>query len=257
MCEKLVKTFQKEGFFTHLLSAEDNIWAIQMDDFEISMRLDKDTIHFECTPEEESLVMTAWMEVVGEIRDIAQSISKPIRQDDLETLLKNEAELKNAAGGGVSRYVQRFVMLPGFKASSKNEAIEKMITAVAEAYPQRVSDVEALKKAVFAREASMPTGLDCGIAVPHGRTDAVNGIIGAVAVVDNSANENGTIADYETIDHSAIQIIVLTVAPETAQTPYLQLMAFVSRALRANNGYEKLAQCKTEDEMRRFFRDAK
>ena len=99
--------------------------------------------------------------------------------------------------------------------------------------------------------------LDCGIAVPHGRTDAVNGIIGAVAVVDNSANENGTIADYETIDHSAIQIIVLTVAPETAQSPYLQLMAFVSRALRANNGYEKLAQCKTEDEMRRFFRDAK
>jgi hypothetical protein len=34
-------------------------------------------------------------------------------------------------------------------------------------------------------------------------------------------------------------------------------MAFVSRALRANNGYEKLVQCKTEDEMRRFFRDAK
>jgi mannitol/fructose-specific phosphotransferase system IIA component (Ntr-type) len=257
MCDKLVKAFQKEGFFTHLLSAEDNIWAIQMDDFEISMRLEKDSIHFECTPEEESLVMTAWMEVVGEIRDIAQSISKPIRQDDLETLLKNEAELKNAAGGGVSRYVQRFVMLPGFKATSKNEAIEKMIKAVADAYPQRVADVEELKKAVFAREASMPTGLDCGIAVPHGRTDAVSGIIGAVAVVDNSENENGTIADYETIDHSAIQIIVLTVAPETAQSPYLQLMAFVSRALRANNGYEKLVQCKTEDEMRRFFRDAK
>jgi PTS system nitrogen regulatory IIA component len=103
----------------------------------------------------------------------------------------------------------------------------------------------------------MPTGLDCGIAVPHGRTDAVDGIVGAVAVVDNTSNENGTIADYETIDHSAIQIIVLTVAPETAQAPYLQLMAFVSRALRANNGYERLMQCKTEEEMRRFFHDAK
>ena len=257
MADRLVKAFQKEGFFTHLLNAEENIWAIQMDDFEISMRRDKDVIRFECTPEEESLVMTAWMEVVGEIRDIAQSISKPVRRDDLETLLKNESELKNAAGGGVSRYVQRFVMLPGFKATSKAEAIEKMIASIVEAYPQRVTDVEAVKKAVFAREASMPTGLDCGIAVPHGRTDAVDGIIGAVAVVDNSTNENGTIADYETIDHSAIQIIVLTVAPETAQAPYLQLMAFVSRALRANNGYERLMQCRTEDEMRRFFHDAK
>ena len=257
MAEHLVRAFQREGFFTHLLNAQENIWAIQMDDFEISMRRDKDFIRFECTPDEESLVMTAWMEVVGEIRDIAQSISKPVRRDDLETLLKNETELKCAVGGGVGRYVERFVMLPGFKATSKNEAIEKMIDALVGVYPQRVSDVEAVKKAVFAREESMPTGLDCGIAVPHGRTDAVDGIIGAVAVVDNSSNENGTIADYETIDHSAIQIIVLTVAPETAQSPYLQLMAFVSRALRANNGYEKLVQCKTEEEMRRFFHSSK
>ncbi len=257
MVERLVKAFQREGFFTHLLNAEDNIWAIQMDDFEISMCRDGDTIRFECSPEEESLVMTAWMEVVGEIRDIARSIAKPVRQDDLETLMKDETELKKSIGGGVSRYVQRFVMLPGFKATSKNEAIEKMIHAMSDAYPQRVTDIDSVKKAVFAREASMPTGLDCGIAVPHGRTDAVTGIIGAVAVIDNSDNENGTIADYETIDHSAIQIIVLTVAPETAQAPYLQLMAFISRALRFNNGYEKLMACKSEDEMRRFFHSAK
>ena len=257
MVERLVKAFQREGFFTHLLNAEENIWAIQMDDFEISMCRDGDTIRFECSPEEESLVMTAWMEVVGEIRDIARSIAKPVRQDDLETLMKDETELKKSIGGGVSRYVQRFVMLPGFKATSKNEAIEKMIHAMSDAYPQRVTDIDSVKKAVFAREASMPTGLDCGIAVPHGRTDAVTGIIGAVAVIDNSDNENGTIADYETIDHSAIQIIVLTVAPETAQAPYLQLMAFISRALRFNNGYEKLMSCKSEDEMRRFFHSAK
>ena len=153
--------------------------------------------------------------------------------------------------------MQGFAMLPGFKASSKQEAIEKMIEALASTNSQRISDVEAVKKAVFAREASMPTGLDCGIAVPHGRTDAVSGIVGAVALVDNSASETGTIADYETIDHSAIQIIVLTVAPESAQSPYLQLMAFISRALRANNGYERLLGCKTEEEMRRFFREAK
>ena len=147
-------------------------------------------------------------------------------------------------------------MLPCFKASSKQEAIKKLVAEIAVANPHHVSDVEAVKKAVFAREAAMPTGLDCGIAVPHGRTDSVDGIVGAVALVDNSASETGTIADYETIDHSAIQIIVLTLAPESAQTPYLQLMAFISRALRANNGYEKLLGCKTEDEMRRFFRDA-
>ncbi len=257
MLDHLVKAFQKEGFFTYLLNSADNIWEIQMDDFEISMRRDRDVIRFECTPEEESIVMTAWMEVVGEMRDIAQSISKPVRRDELETLLKNETELTSAGGSGVGRYVQGFAMIPALKATSKREAIEKMVEAMAEASPQRVNDVEAVKEAVFSRETAMPTGLDCGIAVPHGRTDAVTGIVGAVAIVDNSESETGSIADYETIDHSAIQIIVLTVAPESAQSPYLQLMAFISRALRANNGYAKLLDCRTEDEMRRFFRSAK
>ena len=257
MIDHLVRAFQKEGFFTHLLNSADNIWDIQMDDFEISMRRDGDVIRFECTPEEESLVMTAWMEVVGELKEIAQSISKPVRRDDLKALLKNETSLTSAGGSGVSRYVQGFTMLPGFKAASKKEAIENMIAAIFKDSPQQVTDVTAVKEAVFSRESSMPTGLDCGIAVPHGRTDAVKGIVGAVALVDNSTSETGTIADYETIDHSAIQIIVLTVAPESAQSPYLQLMAFISRALRANNGYERLLSCKTEEEMRRFFRDAK
>lgn len=257
MRDHLVTAFQKEGFFTYLLNSSEDIWAIQMDEIEISMRREGDVIHFECTPEEESIVMTAWMEVVGEIHDIAKKIEKPIRQDDLETLLKKEAELPCAGGMGVSRYVQSFTMLPAFKATSKKEAIEKMVAALAVANPQRVTDVEAVKAAVLSREDSMPTGLDCGIAVPHGRTDAVRGIVGAVALVDVSPDAGGALADYETIDHSAVRIIVLTVAPESAQTPYLQVMAFISRALRASNGYEKLLACKTEESMREFFRIAK
>ena len=38
---------------------------------------------------------------------------------------------------------------------------------------------------------------------------------------------------------------------------YLQLMSFVSKALRNDDGYRRLAQCKTPDEMRRFFREVK
>ena len=149
------------------------------------------------------------------------------------------------------------MLVPDFKAESKKEAFEKLTQMIAEANPSNVKNLEEMRKAVFDREASMPTGLDHGIAVPHGRTDAVTSIIGAVALVDNSKNENGSIPDYETIDHSAIQIIIMTIAPESAQSPYLQLMAFLSRAVRAENGYERLLACKTSDEMRKFFKSSR
>ena len=107
------------------------------------------------------------------------------------------------------------------------------------------------------REKSMPTGLDHGIAVPHGRDASVSGIVGAVAIVDNSGTAGGCIADYETIDKSPVEIIVLTLANDEAQMPYLQLMACISRMLRDDDGYRRLAACKTADEMRKFFRKMK
>ena len=100
----------------------------------------------------------------------------------------------------------------------------------------------------------MPTGLDLGIAVPHGRTDGVNHILGAVALIDNTENENGIIPDYETIDHSKIQIIVLTLVPETAHAPYLQLMAFITHILHNDDDRQRLLSCTAPEEMKNFFR---
>lgn len=256
MLDKLVNVFQRDGFFTHCYNQQERIFEVSMDDVEISMRREGNSILFECTPSEENLVVNAWMEVVGEMNALAKAVANPIRQDEISMLLnkKNKAAAEHS---NVAKLVQGFVMLPKFQATSKREAIEKLVDAIAAAFPKNVTDRAVVTQAVFQREEAMPTGLDKGIAVPHGRSDAVNCIVGAVAIVDNSGNENGVIPDYETIDHSRLQVIVLSLAPDSAQTPYLQLMAFISRALHSEDGVERLVKCETAEEMRRFFRDVK
>ena len=253
---RLVEEFRKEGFFVTRLSQADHIWELAMDDIDMSVRRSGKKIRFTCTSAEETIVMTAWMEVVSQMNDLARAIAKPIRKEDVGKMIAASEPAKQGREG-VGRYLQGFVMLPKFRASSKQEAIEKMVSAVAAACPNHVKDKTAAIEAVLKREASMPTGLDHGIAVPHGRSPAVNGIAGAVAIVDNEGTANGCIPDYETIDNSPLRIIVLTLANDEAQTPYLKLMSFISRALRAGNGYERLAGCATPDEMRRFFRSVK
>ena len=257
MLERLVSEFRDEGFFTSLLSKEDHIWEVAMDDMEISLRRDRRNIYVSCTPAEEAIVMTAWMEVASQMNDLARSISKPIRREDVDRMLTKAPTSVKTGSSGIGRYLQGFVMLPGFKASSKHEAIEKMVNEIAAACPRHVKNAAAATEAVLRREASMPTGLDHGIAVPHGRTPDVVGIAGAVAILDNSGTANGSLPDYETIDNSPVSIIVLTLANSETQTPYLQLMSFISKALRGNNGYGRLAACTTPDEMRRFFREVK
>ncbi len=253
---KLVEEFRKEGFFVTCLSQADHIWELAMDDIDMSVRRSGKKIRFTCTSAEETIVMTAWMEVASQMNDLARSIAKPIRKEDVDKMIAATEPTKHGREG-VGRYLQGFVMLPKFRATSKKEAIERMVEAIAAACPNHVTDAKLAVEAVLKREASMPTGLDHGIAVPHGRSSAVNGIAGAVALVDNEGTASGCIPDYETIDNSQLRIIVLTLANDTDQTPYLKLMSFISRALRADNGYDRLASCTTPDEMRRFFRSVK
>ncbi len=253
MLDRLINTFRHEGFYTYCLNARENIWEVVMNDIEISIKREEDKICFESTPNEEALITSAWMEAAGEINELANAISKPIRNKEIGDILKNEAS-EMMQQNTSARHIQQFVMIPNFTAASKVDAINKLIDKINENRPGMISDVEKVRKAVFAREESMPTGLNNGIAVPHGRTDAVKEIIGAVAIVDNSSNDNGIIPDYETIDHSAIQIIVLTLAPTSGQAPYLQLMASITTKLKCKNGHEQLLECKTPEQMKNFFK---
>ena len=154
----------------------------------------------------------------------------------------------------LKKYIDNFVMVPAFRAYSKKEAMEKLVEIAGKELPELVCNVEHAKQAVFEREESMPTGLDNGIAVPHGRTDGVKQISGVLALVDNSENDNGIIPDYDTIDHSKIQIICLTLIPNSINTPYLQLLAAFIRILQDAENREQLLTCKTSKEMREFIR---
>ncbi|MBR0504169.1 MAG: PTS sugar transporter subunit IIA [Kiritimatiellae bacterium] len=160
---------------------------------------------------------------------------------------------KSSRSSVLEKYIGNFVMVPSFRANSKREAIEKLIEIAHGSFPEIVCNVDHAREAVFAREESMPTGLDNGIAVPHGRTDGVNQITGVLALVDNSENENGIIPDYETIDHSKIQVLCLTLIPDSISTPYFQLIAAFIRILQDAENLDQLLDCKTSSEMTRFI----
>ena len=256
MLGRLVGQFRKEGFFAHMF--DDNGWFVSMDKMDITITRSKNKINFACSENEENMIREAWTEVVSQLNELVSAVNKSSGYDSIKKGIGANDDLsKTTAASNVLKCLNHYVMIPNFKADSQKDAFEKLTMAIAEANPANVKDLEEMRSAVFERESAMPTGLDRGIAVPHGRTDAVTSIVGAIAIVDNSNNENGSIPDYETIDHSAIQIIIMTIAPDSKQSPYLQLMAFLSRSVRGNEGYEKLLKCKTEIEMRNFFKNCK
>lgn len=116
-------------------------------------------------------------------------------------------------------------------ATNKEEALAELVAAAATA--AAVTDEEALLKAVRDREAKLSTGIGLGIAVPHARIESVTKFV--VVVGRHPAG-----LEFGSIDGKPVHIVVLIAGPREAKTPYLELLAQLSKRLKLEEVREHL-----------------
>jgi len=111
------------------------------------------------------------------------------------------------------------------KSDTKEGIIEEMIDLLMAAGKIRdLKDRKEALKAVLDREKKMSTGMQNGIAIPHGKTDRVDTLIAAVALKKDGV-------DFGSLDGEPSRIFVMTVSPDTRTGPHIQFLAEVSRQL--------------------------
>jgi PTS system nitrogen regulatory IIA component len=108
-------------------------------------------------------------------------------------------------------------------APSKDAALVALVAAAATS--PAVTNEEALLAAVRERESKLSTGIGLGIAVPHARIESVKEFV--VVVGRHVAG-----LEFGSIDQRPVHILVLIVGPREAKTPYLELLAQLSKRLK-------------------------
>ena len=73
------------------------------------------------------------------------------------------------------------VVAVGLAASSKSDLLAKLVNLAA--HDNKVQEPQVALKAVEDRERIMTTGIGHGVAIPHGKTDAVKDLVAAFAVL--------------------------------------------------------------------------
>lgn len=124
---------------------------------------------------------------------------------------------------GMQTYVTQDSIDTDLRAATKVEAIDKLIELLSA--QGTIVDKAGLRKAVLARESLMTTGIGEGIAMPHGKTDAVDkaGIAFAKAPAG---------IEWEALDGAPVQLLFLITVPEhAAGDEHLRLLAMLSRKL--------------------------
>ena len=134
------------------------------------------------------------------------------------------------------------VHLPG---ATKTEIISAMIDLVAT--QSKVLDKEKVREAILERERIMSTGVGKGFAVPHGKTDGVSDIVGALAITDQPI-------DYQSLDEQAVRIVFLLIGRDNMVSPHIKLLSRVSRLMNKDEFRNRLLQAATPAEVIEAFR---
>lgn len=125
-------------------------------------------------------------------------------------------------------------------ATTKDAALEELIGAAATSHA--VGDRDALLEAVRERESKLSTGIGLGIAVPHARIASMSEFV--VVVGRHAAG-----LEFGSIDGKPVRIVVLIAGPREAKTPYLELLAQLSKRLKLEAVREKIIAGATAEEV--------
>ncbi|MEW6750967.1 MAG: PTS sugar transporter subunit IIA [Candidatus Latescibacterota bacterium] len=117
------------------------------------------------------------------------------------------------------------------RGESKEEIIEELVGALK--VGTVVTDRERVLQAVLEREKIMSTGIGDGIAIPHGKSDAVVRLAAALGTQRRGV-------DFEALDGEPAFVFFLLVSPANVSGPHIKALARISRLLKNDEFKKKL-----------------
>ncbi|HHH8164772.1 TPA: fructose-specific PTS transporter subunit EIIC [Streptococcus agalactiae] len=136
--------------------------------------------------------------------------------------------------------LKKEVMIMDLKATSKEAAIDEMITKLVDTGV--VTNFAIFKDGIMKREAQTSTELGDGIAMPHSKNAAVK-----EATVLFAKSASGV--DYEALDGQPTDLFFMIAAPDGANDTHLAALAELSKYLLKEGFADQLRQAKTPDDI--------
>ena len=124
---------------------------------------------------------------------------------------------------------------PKTKSETLDMAIDLMVKS------DKISDREAYRKQVYLREEESTTGIGDGIAIPHGKCDAVKKPGLAAMVIKNGV-------EFEALDDEPVTLLFLIAAPNTEDNIHLDVLSKLSVMLMDEEFTESLRNASSVDE---------
>lgn len=137
-------------------------------------------------------------------------------------------------------------VLPNLEVKDKTEILHRLVSALEGKVSKETSG--KILKAVIERENIMSTGVGKGLAIPHGKTAAVEQTYAAFAVLKEPV-------EYEAIDHKPVNMVFLLVGPQSSNSLHIKMLSRISRLMNNSDFRSRLRKCTTSEEIIEQFKN--
>ena len=107
--------------------------------------------------------------------------------------------------------------------------------------------LEEIREAIISREKIMSTGIGQGLAIPHGKTDAITQNYAAFARLKEPI-------EFNSIDSKPVQLIFLMVSPYSDQRSHIRLLSRVSTLMNYDDFRSNLLNVPNHEDLIELFK---
>ena len=119
------------------------------------------------------------------------------------------------------------------ESEDKDEVFEELVDNLVTSYG--IDDRDEILEAIRQREEKMSTGIKSGIALPHGKTDKVKGIHGAIGI-----SKSGI--DYDALDGKPVYLLFLLVSSQEDAEQHLRTLKKIAQILEMQDFYNEISK---------------
>jgi len=125
---------------------------------------------------------------------------------------------------------------PQLEGTTKEEVFKELISLLTDRYGLACAD--EILSAVCEREKKMSTGIREGIAVPHGKSQHLQGIYGVMGISAEGI-------DYDALDGGKVRLVFLIVGSESESVQHLELLKELALCVEHEEFYERILKAET------------
>ncbi len=240
---RLLRSFKGEGFFVSDSEQEDEEdgGAYLLNRGQKYLAVSRANTRLRITAADDQDLAYGRQTLYETLLDLDNSVSslqELVKSPEMNRIVQEETADPKATFS-LARYLKKELISVSLKSSSKNAVIEELIDIAVAA---GVADKKIALESVLEREASMSTGFEHGVAIPHAKCNASETIILVVGIKKEGI-------DFDSLDGNPATMFFLILSPKAQVGPHIQLVAGIGRKMNNPDIREQLIAAKDADEV--------